>query len=74
VPGSPSKEKAEKKIKRKPPQKMDCRLCGLTLFDKFVLSRHVSTSFFFITDLIPDSSTPVYGEVRKDFDVGFMYK
>ena len=39
VPGYPSKEKTELgKKKRKPPPEMECELCGLSLFDKFVLS------------------------------------
>jgi hypothetical protein len=44
VPGSARKvEAVPVKNKRKPPKKVECELCGLTLRDKFVKRRHVST-------------------------------
>ncbi len=43
VPGSAHKvEAVPVKNKRKPPKKVECELCGLTLRDKFVKRRHVS--------------------------------
>jgi hypothetical protein len=40
VPGSP---RAEKKKKRKVPTRVDCPRCGLSLRDKFVQRKHVSS-------------------------------
>ncbi len=43
VPGSAHKvEAVPVKNKRKPPKKVECELCGLSLRDKFVKRRHVS--------------------------------
>ena len=43
VPGSAHKvEAVTVNNKRKPPKKVECELCGLTLRDKFVKRRHVS--------------------------------
>jgi hypothetical protein len=47
VPGSARKVEAiPVKNKRKSPKKVECELCGLTLRDKFVKNRHVSTIQF----------------------------
>ena len=46
VPKLPRPDALQQTKRRKPPKKVDCELCGLTLSDKFVKRRHVSTTFW----------------------------